>query len=73
MVTYRAIAKDGVLHIVDADGNIIEDGQEFEVVPVEQSASTRGERVLGRFTGSFYMSEDFDAELPDSFWFGEDE
>jgi hypothetical protein len=22
--------------------------------------------------GSFYMSEDFDAPLPDSFWFGEE-
>ncbi|MBN8592806.1 MAG: hypothetical protein J0M33_13665 [Anaerolineae bacterium] len=30
-----------------------------------------GQRVLGLHAGSMWMSDDFDAELPDEFWFGE--
>ncbi|CAG0997132.1 hypothetical protein ANRL4_02859 [Anaerolineae bacterium] len=39
------------------------------------STSPAVPRVLGLFehTGETWMSDDFDAELPDSFWLGEDE
>ena len=37
------------------------------------STPQRSERVLGlhEHLGKAWMSEDFDAELPDEFWFGE--
>ena len=30
------------------------------------------ERVLGRYAGQMWMSEDFNDELPDAFWFPDD-
>jgi hypothetical protein len=32
----------------------------------------RKKRVLGSRKGQIWMSDDFDAELPDEFWLGED-
>lgn len=50
------------------------DGRKIaEVKPVEESGNLRKKRVLGLGAGGkFYMSDDFDAELPDSFWLGEE-
>ena len=39
-------------------------------VPVPETYS-RAPRVLGLHKGQVRMSDDFDAPLPDSFWFGE--
>jgi hypothetical protein len=41
------------------------------IARMESGAS--GQRVLGLHAGSMWMSDDFDAELPDEFWFGEDQ
>lgn len=34
------------------------------------ASSLPGRRILGLDTGRVWMSDDFDAELPDSFWLG---
>ncbi len=45
---------------------------QFVTVPETQPS---GSRVLGLFEniGETWTSDDFDAELPDSFWLGEDQ
>jgi len=35
-------------------------------------AQTVKKRVFGQFRGQIEMSEDFDSELPDCFWLGDD-
>ena len=50
------------------------DAGEAEVLVVFQPKK-RGKapkRRIGMFEGRIFMSEDFDDELPDSFWLGED-
>jgi antitoxin (DNA-binding transcriptional repressor) of toxin-antitoxin stability system len=42
------------------------------VVPMETTEKKPGKRTPGLFPG-IWMSDDFDDELPDSFWLGEDE
>ncbi len=51
---------------------IIEDSQigKAKLVPVAEPM-TQGPRVLGLHEGQAWMSDDFDAPLPESFWFGE--
>lgn len=46
-----------------------------EMVLPSTPSSLKKERVLGvqQRTGQYWMAEDFDAELPDSFWLGEDD
>lgn len=39
----------------------------IETLPEEAAPPTR--RTLGRYFGQLWMSEDFNDELPDSFWF----
>lgn len=45
-----------------------------EVKPLEESALEKPkERVFGLGAGKgYYMADDFDAELPESFWMGEE-
>jgi len=52
-------------HIVETRGQILNAPEQVRSRP----------RVLGLFehTGETWMSDDFDDELPDSFWLGEDE
>jgi len=52
---------------------IIEDLQEgkAKLVPVAESLN-QGPRVLGLHEGQWWMADDFDAPLPDSFWLGKD-
>lgn len=40
--------------------------------PKGKSKSKAHKRSVGMFEGKAFMSEDFDDELPDSFWLGED-
>jgi antitoxin (DNA-binding transcriptional repressor) of toxin-antitoxin stability system len=40
--------------------------------PVEKVVTPK-ERILGLHEGQAWVSEDFDDELPDSFWLGDDE
>ncbi len=51
------------------------DGRKIaEVKPVDEKLEQpRKKRVLGLGVGGkFYMSDDFDDELPDAFWLGEE-
>ena len=52
---------------------IIEDSHEgkTKLVPVAESPN-QGPRVLGLHEGQWWMADDFDAPLPDSFWLGKD-
>lgn len=54
----------------------IEQLQRVRAEEKSQNASKpAGKRKLGMFKdrGTFWMADDFDAELPDSFWFPDDE
>lgn len=51
------------------------DGRKIaEVKPVEESVVEKPrERIFGLGAGTgYYMADDFDAELPESFWLGEE-
>lgn len=37
------------------------------------SSPTAAQRIAGLDKGTFWMSEDFDDELPDEFWLGSDD
>lgn len=50
--------------IVIAEG----DRPRVKLVPIVQSPKKK--RVFGQHRGKIHMSEDFDAPLPDDFWFG---
>jgi predicted DNA-binding antitoxin AbrB/MazE fold protein len=74
MVSIRAIYENGKLRLLDPVE--LQEGQEVKItiVPKENKTQTpRGERKLELFRGEFWMSEDFDDPLPDSFWLGEEE
>lgn len=74
MPTYHTQAKvgpDGVLtldHLPFADGQTVQ----VQVEPAESSPAPRQPFVFGLHQGQVWMSDDFDAPLPDSFWLGED-
>ncbi len=66
-----------ILRSIEQGDDVIltRDGRKIaEVKPVEQSAVEQPkERVLGLSRGAVtYIADDFDAELPESFWMGEE-
>lgn len=69
------------VHIIYENGKLrllepleLKEGQVLEATVVEISnEDDNWERVFGLHEGMGWMSDDFDDELPDSFWFGEDE
>ena len=71
-------AKDRLQEILDegAKGEEIEitkgDGTTYRVAVTVRSAAQRAERIPDLHPGSFTMSDDFNEELPDSFWLGEE-
>ncbi|MDQ7024030.1 MAG: antitoxin family protein [Anaerolineae bacterium] len=74
MVSIRAIYENGKLRLLDPVE--LQEGQEVKIIIVPKGDNLQ-ERFTGRIPdlhpGGFYMSEDFDDPLPDSFWLGEDE
>lgn len=48
------------------------DGTTYRVAVTVRSASRRDERLPDLHPGSFTMSDDFNEELPDSYWLGEE-
>ena len=60
----------------EAKGEEIEitkgDGTTHRVAVTVHSVTQRGERIPDLHPGSFTMSDDFNEELPDSFWLGEE-
>jgi predicted DNA-binding antitoxin AbrB/MazE fold protein len=74
MVSIRAIYENGVLRLLDPVE--LQEGEKVEITiaPIHDIAHTkRGQRRLELFRGEFWMSDDFDDPLPDSFWLGEEE
>lgn len=71
----RAIYENGHLRLLDPVEPEV--GQTITVQIVADSPAAqppvRRKRIAGLHEGSIWMSADFDAELPDSFWLGEDE
>ncbi len=63
-----AIGEDEAI-VLTQNGRVI-----AEVKPVEEGSTEKPkERVFGLGAGEgYYMADDFDAELPDSFWLGEE-
>ena len=49
----------------------LEDGGQLTLVPTGQAANR--EKLFGLYEGQIKMSEDFDDELPESYWLGETE
>jgi prevent-host-death family protein len=69
----------------EADGHLselvrqIKPGDEIVITENDQPkvkltpvVKTKGKRVFGQHAGMVWMSDDFDAPLPDDFWFGSD-
>ena len=48
------------------------DGTTYRVAVTARSSAQNGERIPDLHPGSFTMSDDFNEELPDSFWLGEE-
>ena len=68
---------DELLSELDSDTEIILVRGNVHVARIStmppQTETEKQPRVLGLHAGQGWMSDDFTAELPDSFWFGEDE
>ncbi len=60
-----ALARNGDEVIIEENGE-----PAARIVPIQKNEPK--ERVLGLREGQVWTSNDFDAELPDSFWFGEE-
>jgi prevent-host-death family protein len=61
-----ALARNGDEVIIEENGEPL-----ARLIPI-QKKEPRKERVLGLREGQVWTSEDFDDELPDSFWLGEE-
>jgi hypothetical protein len=46
--------------------------EESETSESKPEQSEKPKRILGLNRGEYFMSDDFDAPLPDSFWLGEE-
>lgn len=72
-LTLEMISENGVLP--PANGTLpIPEGEHVHVVlPVKEATETQNQpRIAGLHAGMGWMSDDFDDELPDSFWLGEE-
>lgn len=68
---HAKVGPDGVPtlgHLPFADGQTVQ----MHVESAEPSPTPQRPFVLGLHQGQVWMSDDFDAPLPDSFWLGED-
>jgi antitoxin (DNA-binding transcriptional repressor) of toxin-antitoxin stability system len=63
--TVIALTRNGDEVVLEENGEPL-----AKVTPIEKPESK--ERVLGLREGQVWLSEDFDDELPDSFWLGEE-
>ena len=60
-----ALARNGDEVIIEENGE-----PSARIIPIQKTE--RKERVLGLREGQVWTSDDFDDELPDSFWLGEE-
>jgi predicted DNA-binding antitoxin AbrB/MazE fold protein len=71
-VNVHIICENGVLRLLDPLE--LKEGQILEATVLETpQEDENSERVFGLHEGMGWMSDDFDDELPDSFWFGEED
>ncbi len=63
--TIIALTRNGDEIVLEENGEPL-----AKVTPIEKPE--RKERILGLREGQVWLSEDFDDELPDSFWLGEE-
>ena len=61
-----ALTKGGDEIVLEEDGKAV-----IKVSPIEMSGNKQ--RIAGLRQGQYWMSGDFDDELPESFWLGNDE
>lgn len=61
-----ALARQGDEVIIEENGE-----PSARLIPIKKTEQK--ERVLGLREGQVWTSDDFDEELPDSFWLGEEE
>ena len=61
-----ALARNGDEVIIEENGE-----PSARLIPIQKTE--RKERILGLREGQVWTSDDFDEELPDSFWLGEEE
>lgn len=62
-------AKSGDEIVLEENGKPI-----AKITPIVEAGQNQPkQRILGLGSGKTWMSDDFDNELPDSFWFGEEE
>jgi predicted DNA-binding antitoxin AbrB/MazE fold protein len=71
MATVRsvhAIYENGTLRLLEPVE--LKEGEEVVVqIPIVESVPKK-KRIFDMHSGNYWMSDDFDDELPDSFWFG---
>ena len=61
-----ALARNGDEVIIEENGE-----PSARLIPIQKTV--RKERILGLREGQVWTSDDFDEELPNSFWLGEEE
>lgn len=61
-----ALARNGDEVIIEENGE-----PSARLIPIQKTAQK--ERILGLREGQVWTSDDFDEELPESFWLGEEE
>lgn len=61
-----ALARNGDEIIIEENGE-----PSARLIPIQKTV--RKERILGLRKGQVWTSDDFDDELPDKFWLGEEE
>ena len=73
--TLKVIYENGSFHPIGGASVPLAEGKEAEVVmeveDVNGEAPTKP-RIAGLHAGMGWISDDFDDELPDSFWLGEE-
>ena len=73
----KTLTLDELLSELNTDTEIILVRGDIQVARISmmpsQAETNSQPRVLGLHAGQGWMSDDFTAELPDSFWLGEDE
>ncbi len=73
LLEMEVIYRDGAFHPVDEVSLPISEGQSARVlVKIEEKSVQNKPRVAGLHAGMGWISDDFDDELPDSFWLGEE-
>ena len=69
----EVVFENGIFRLVNGVPFAVSEGQHAKtLVEVTQTATEQKPRIAGLHAGMGWMSDDFDDELPDSFWLGEE-